>query len=216
MLQVYLRSLSNEPALIYTEATLTTAASLELAGPTQARQTLKTLLQLIFPYLRACSHDLKTICTQDPLFQYWFQVEAIIDAELIADPLTPASLPDGSASPKAVNGDQLLWRGLRQMASPDQALTLQQAVEHLSSSDWILAERLFIAGIVSVANLQTAIQQLRRMPARSLADWLLQHRLVQSETLNYLAAASRPCRKSGQSYPQTLSHRVTARSRHSR
>ncbi|ABB56106.1 hypothetical protein [Synechococcus elongatus] len=80
MLQIHLRSLNYGTVVISTQATATQAAPLELTGHTPARKVLQTLLRLIFPQLQARSSELKMICTNNPLFQYWFQVEAIIEA----------------------------------------------------------------------------------------------------------------------------------------
>ena len=188
MFRVHLRSLHHEPALIYGTAVGDRPTPLKLAGPANVCQTLKTLLAFNFPQMQACKDELKTVCTQDPLFRQWFTVEAIVDdVHLAAVPRTTViPLPPTRPLCSPAIGDQLLWRGLLRPDRLEQALQLQAQADHLSPSDWMLAERLLVAGVVAYEDLEQAIQQMVNQPQGSLCDWLRQQRLITEATLSYL------------------------------
>lgn len=180
VVRIYLRSLNQEPALICADSTADAPATLVLFGPLKARQTLKTLLRLIFPNLKADSTALKQVCTQNPLFQYWFQVEAIRE-------VAPAG-SGSTAQPiwtrfRTAIGHPPVWQELFHRDPHQQLQDLEQLAGPLGSQDWKLAEQLLLEGLVPYAELRHTIQQTATDPTLSLAEALQSQGWIQPGTM---------------------------------
>ncbi|WP_338441172.1 hypothetical protein VZG28_10145 [Synechococcus elongatus IITB4] len=177
---MYLRSLNHEPALICLDALPGTTASLKITGPVKARQTLRTLLWLIFPHLKADRAALKA-CTHSPLFRYWFQVEAMVEEQTDRECPTQSALVDLKPVRNLEVGHLLLWQGLFHPEPLDQVRELQKLTGHLCSRDESLAKELLLAGLVPYQALERAIQQTS--DDHALTDQLLSQGWLQPETV---------------------------------